>query len=106
MNIEKTDYINSLLDIYAELLTPYQQEIMDLYYQEDLSLKEIADEKEISRNAVFTLINRVEKILINYEEKLHLLDIKIMWQSLYICKNIMFTYDIHNMWNILDTNST
>ena len=73
MNIEKTDYINSLLDIYAELLTPYQQEIMDLYYQEDLSLKEIADEKEISRNAVFTLINRVEKILINYEECLHLL---------------------------------
>ena len=63
-----------MLDIYAELLTPYQQEIMDLYYQEDLSLKEIADEKEISRNAVFTLINRVEKILINYEEKLHLLD--------------------------------
>ncbi len=74
MNIEKTDYINSLLDIYAELLTEYQQEIMDLYYQEDLSLKEIADEKNISRNAVFTLINRVEKILINYEEKLHLLD--------------------------------
>ena len=74
MYILKTDYINSLLDIYAELLTPYQQEIMDLYYQEDLSLKEIADEKEISRNAVFTLINRVEKILINYEEKLHLLD--------------------------------
>ena len=76
MDILKTDYINSLLDIYAELLTPYQQEIMDLYYQEDLSLKEIADEKEISRNAVFTLINRVEKILINYEEKLHLLDIR------------------------------
>ena len=74
MDILKTDYINSLLDIYAELLTPYQQEIMDLYYQEDLSLKEIADEKEISRNAVFTLINRVEKILINYEGKLHLLD--------------------------------
>lgn len=74
MDILKTDYINSLLDVYAELLTPYQQEIMDLYYQEDLSLKEIADEKEISRNAVFTLINRVEKILINYEEKLHLLD--------------------------------
>ena len=74
MDILKTDYINSLLDIYAELLTPYQQEIMDLYYQEDLSLKEIADEKEISRNAVFTLVNRVEKILINYEEKLHLLD--------------------------------
>ena len=74
MNIEKTDYINSLLDIYAELLTPYQQEIMDLYYQEDLSLKEIADEKEISRNAVFTLINRVEKILIDYENCLHLLE--------------------------------
>ena len=74
MDILKTDYINSLLDIYAELLTPYQQEIMDLYYQEDLSLKEIADEKEISRNAVFTLINRVEKILINYEDIERILD--------------------------------
>ena len=74
MTIEKTEFINSLLDIYAELLTPYQREIMDLYYQEDLSLKEIADEKEISRNAVFTLINRVEKILIDYEHCLHLLE--------------------------------
>ncbi len=73
MNLEKTELINSLLDIYGNLLTPYQQEIMDLYYQENLSLKEIADEKEVSRNAIFTLITRVEKILINYEEKLHLL---------------------------------
>ena len=73
MNLEKTELINSLLDIYGNLLTPYQQEIMDLYYQENLSLKEIADEKEVSRNAIFTLIKRVEKILINYEEKLHLL---------------------------------
>lgn len=74
MNIEKTDYINNLLDIYGELLTEYQKEIMNLYYQEDLSLKEIAEEKEVSRNAIFTLITRVEKILLDYEEKLHLLD--------------------------------
>ena len=74
MNIEKTKHINNLLDIYGELLTDYQKEIMNLYYQEDLSLKEIAEEKEVSRNAIFTLITRVEKILLDYEEKLHLLD--------------------------------
>lgn len=66
-NFEK---VNSLLDCYGILLTPYQKEIMILYYQENYSLREISELKNISRNAVFTLIKRVIKILDDYEEKL------------------------------------
>ena len=70
MDIVKNEYISDLLGIYGKLLTDYQLEIMELYYFEDLSLKEIADNKKVSRNAIFTLIKRVEKILLDYEDKL------------------------------------
>ena len=72
MDIVKNEYISDLLMIYGDLLTEYQLEIMELYYFEDLSLKEIADNKNVSRNAIFTLIKRVEKILLDYEDKLKL----------------------------------
>ena len=72
MDIIKNEYISDLLMIYGDLLTEYQLEIMELYYFEDLSLKEIADNKNVSRNAIFTLIKRVEKILLDYEDKLKL----------------------------------
>ena len=72
MDIVKNEYISDLLGIYGKLLTEYQLEIMELYYFEDLSLKEIADNKKVSRNAIFTLIKRVEKILLDYEDKLKL----------------------------------
>lgn len=72
MDIVKNEYISDLLGIYGKLLTEYQLEIMELYYFEDLSLKEIADNKNVSRNAIFTLIKRVEKILLDYEDKLRL----------------------------------
>ena len=72
MDIVKNELMTDLLGIYGNLLTDYQLEIMELYYFEDLSLKEIADNKEVSRNAVFTLIKRVEKILLEYEDKLKL----------------------------------
>ena len=72
MDIVKNELMTDLLGIYGNLLTDYQLEIMELYYFEDLSLKEIADNKEVSRNAVFTLIKRVEKILLDYEDKLKL----------------------------------
>ena len=72
MDIVKNEYISDLLMIYGDLLTEYQLEIMELYYFEDLSLSEIADNKDVSRNAIFTLVKRVEKILIDYEDKLKL----------------------------------
>ncbi len=72
MDIVKNELISDLLGIYGNLLTEYQKEVMELYYFEDLSLKEIADNHNVSRNAVFTLIKRVENILLDYEDKLKL----------------------------------
>ena len=72
MDIVTNELMTDLIGIYGSLLTEYQLEIMELYYFEDLSLKEIADNQNVSRNAIFTLIKRVEKILLEYEEKLQL----------------------------------
>lgn len=74
MNIlEQKERANLLLDCYQSLLTSKQQMMMQLYYQEDLSLSEIADEFNVSRNAVHDLLSRSLHILEEYEDKLHLL---------------------------------
>lgn len=59
-----------LLDCYGDLLTEHQQNVMELYYCEDLSLAEIGNPMGITRQAVRSLIKRTEDILLNYEEKL------------------------------------
>lgn len=74
VSIEKTERINNLLDLYKDLLTDKQQEIMDMYYLYDLSLSEIAQDTNTTRAAVYDLIKRTSKTLENYEEKLHLLE--------------------------------
>ena len=74
MTIEKTQRINNLLDIYKDLLTNKQQEVMDMYFLYDLSLSEIAEDTNTTRAAVFDLIKRTTKTLENYETKLHLLE--------------------------------
>lgn len=74
MDILKTQRINNLLDIYKDLLTLKQQEIMDMYFLYDLSLSEIAEDTNTSKAAVFDLIKRTTKTLENYESKLHLLE--------------------------------
>ena len=73
MDLIKREYHIALFDTYKELLTEKQQEYFILYYYEDLSLKEIADFKNVSRNAVFDQIKKVINILEEYEEKLKLL---------------------------------
>lgn len=73
MDIIKTERINRLFDLYQKLLTPYQKEVFKLYYQEDYSLKEIAETYDVSRNAIFTLLKRVLSSLEDYEKKLELL---------------------------------
>ena len=79
MDIVKTQRINNLLDLYKDLLTEKQQEIMDMYFLYDLSLSEIAEDTNTTRSAVFDLIKRTTKTLQNYENKLHLLEL-ILWQ--------------------------
>ena len=58
MELEKTKRINDLIDLYGSLLTSNQLNILELYYMEDLSLKEIGEELNISRNAVFDTLKR------------------------------------------------
>ena len=74
MDIVKTQRINNLLDLYKDLLTDKQLEVMDMYFSYDLSLSEIASDTETSKSAVYDLIKRTTKTLENYEAKLHLLE--------------------------------
>ncbi|MDC2864734.1 putative DNA-binding protein [Bacillus sp. NPDC077411] len=71
--LEKTTRMNYLFDFYQSLLTPKQRSYMSLYYLDDLSLGEIAEEFEVSRQAVYDNIKRTEAMLEEYEEKLLLL---------------------------------
>ena len=73
MELEKTKRVNDLIDLYGTLLTSNQLNILELYYMEDLSLKEISEELNISRNAVFDSLKRSLNILEDYETKLELL---------------------------------
>ena len=73
MEIEKTNRMNALFEFYSTLLTEKQMNYMELYYADDFSLGEIAEEFQVSRQAVYDNIKRTEKILEDYERKLHLL---------------------------------
>ncbi len=59
-----------LMDIYGSLLTPKQRDYMNLYYNDDLSLQEIAEFAGISRQGVHDLIKRGEMTLKDTEKKL------------------------------------
>lgn len=72
--IEKTTNFILLYDFYQELLTDKQKEYAELYFQDDFSLGEIAEQFGISRQAVYDNIKRTEKILEEYERKLQLLE--------------------------------
>ena len=60
---------NILFDYYGALLSGKQQECFDLYYNEDLSLSEIAEIQGISRQGAWDNIRRAEDKLIEIEEK-------------------------------------
>ncbi|WP_100330885.1 putative DNA-binding protein [Bacillus xiapuensis] len=71
--IEKTTRMNFLYDFYQSLLTDKQRSYMSLYYLDDFSLGEIAEEYKVSRQAVYDNIKRTELMLEEYESKLLLL---------------------------------
>lgn len=72
MEIQKTNEMNSLLTFYGDLLTEKQRVYIELYYAEDYSLGEIAENFDVSRQAVYDNIRRTEKSLLKYENHLHL----------------------------------
>ncbi len=64
--------MSDLLDLYGELLTDKQRDMLELYYNDDLSLAEIAEHYEISRQGVHDSIKRGEEALEEYERVLGL----------------------------------
>ena len=63
-----------LYDFYGELLTEHQQSIYEDVVLNDYSCTEVAAERGISRQGVHDMIRRCDKILSDYEEKLHLVE--------------------------------
>ncbi len=71
--MEKNVEFTMLYDIYGRLLTKKQQEIFEEYYLYNLSLREIAENKKISYQAVRDSIKTSETILLNFENITHTL---------------------------------
>ena len=69
----QTYRMTMLLDFYGEILTQRQREFFDLYYNEDLSLAEIAENYDISRQGVRDAIVRAETAMEELEDKTGLL---------------------------------
>ena len=60
-----------LFDFYGDMLTDKQRNVMELYYEEDLSLAEIAENQHITRQGVRDSIKRAEAQMLEMEERLH-----------------------------------
>lgn len=72
--IDKISEMSLHLDFYGALLTEKQKQVMSYYFEEDMSLGEISEELNTSRQAVYDLIKRSEKILKKYEMELGLIN--------------------------------
>ena len=68
--MDKNIELSILCDLYGKLLTEKQFEFLNDYYNNDLSLSEIAENNKITRQAVRDIIKKGEKKLFEYEEKL------------------------------------
>lgn len=73
-NVEKIVVQGRLYDFYGELLTEHQRTVYEDAVYNDMSLSEIAAIQGISRQGVHDLIKRCDKILNDYEAKLHLVE--------------------------------
>jgi predicted DNA-binding protein YlxM (UPF0122 family) len=74
-NLEEFVYINRLLDMYANMLTKSQLEIMNDYYRCNLSLSEISEMRNISRTAVSDALKKGRTKLLDVESKLGIIKV-------------------------------
>ncbi len=86
--MENREYLNSLFDIYGELLTDIERETFLNYYVEDLSLREIADNRNISKSSVSKTLNSAEDKLKEYEKILKVKTLKKELNNILEEKNI------------------
>jgi len=70
--MENRDYLIILYDFYAELFNEKQKLYFENYYLENLSLSEISENLDVSRNAIHKVLQSMEEKLLFYEEKLEL----------------------------------
>ena len=70
--VEDIIYYNELYDLYGELLTEKQKEYFENYYFNNLSLSEMAENYDVSRNAIHKQLKIVIDKLEDFENKLHL----------------------------------
>ena len=80
--MEKNVKISLLLEIYGKLLTNKQQDVLDLYYNQNLSLAEIAEDSSITRQGVRKILVDGENKLLDYETKLGILSAKLKNQKI------------------------
>ena len=101
--MDKLSEIAFMLDFYGGLLTEKQKQIMSYHYEEDMSLSEICEIFDTSRQAVHDIIKRTEKILINYETELGLVERYLsINEKLKVVKNLLTTYNETNIKKAVD----
>lgn len=74
MKLEEFVYLNKLYSIYKNILTEKQKQILSCLLDEDYSITEISEVMNISRQAVHDTIKRSEQLLLDYENKLGILE--------------------------------
>ena len=91
MEIDRIVYVNELLDLYGNLLTEKQREVMFYYFSDNLSFGEIGLELGISRQAVSDTIKKSEQLLYFYEDSLKIYEMQdnILSIRLNIKKNLL-----------------
>ncbi len=99
-----------LLDLYGEVLTEKQRQYLDYYYNDDLSLAEIAENESITRQGVRDSIKRAEAILYDMEEKLHfeerLQQIGKALEEICACADVIDEYNLsHNLSRTVNSNT-
>ncbi len=72
MNLDKNDEICNLIDTYSSMLTERQKDVLHDYYFLNLSLSEIAENYDITRQAIKDILDRGLNQCYNFEEKLHI----------------------------------